>query len=143
MTLKSTHLLKGKQVAEKMLNQDAFSKLLGIEIISISENCSQLSLIVNETMVNGFGIAHGAITYALADTALAFASNSSGTKSVSIETQISHISKVLKGDNLIANASLIKENGTLGWYTVEIINQNKKIVAHFKGTVFKSKNIWE
>ena len=44
-------------------------------------------------MLNGFSIAHGGISYSLADSALAFAANSYGKKAVSIETSISHIKK--------------------------------------------------
>jgi acyl-CoA thioesterase len=136
-------LLKGKQVVDKMLSQDEFSKNLGISAKEITENSCKISLTITKSMVNGFGIAHGGITYSLADSALAFASNSNGIKSVSIETQISHLSKVLVGDVLMAEAKLIKETKTLGWYEVAILNQENKLVAHFKGTVYKTKNTWE
>lgn len=46
-------------------------------------------------MLNGFYIAHGGITYSLADSALAFASNAHNNKAVSVETNISHVKKWL------------------------------------------------
>ena len=49
---------------------------------------------VREEMTNGFGIAHGGITYSLADSALAFASNGGGNQSVSLETAIHHLKPV-------------------------------------------------
>ena len=77
-----------QQIVDKMLKADAFSKWLGIEVINVSEGFSKLSMLVRDDMVNGFGIAHGGITYSLADSSLAFASNSFGNHAVSIETSI-------------------------------------------------------
>jgi acyl-CoA thioesterase len=51
-------------------------------------------------MLNGFGIAHGGISYSLADSALAFASNSHGRKAVSIETSISHTESLKENTRL-------------------------------------------
>ena len=49
---------------------------------------------VRDEMTNGFNIAHGGITYSLADSALAFAANTYNIQSISIETSISHTKKV-------------------------------------------------
>ena len=51
-------------------------------------------------MVNGFDVAHGGITYSLADSALAFSANSRGIRSMSIETSISHQKVIKVGDVL-------------------------------------------
>ena len=48
---------------------------------------------VRKEMTNGFNIAHGGITYSLVDSALAFAANSYGIQSLSIETSINHTKK--------------------------------------------------
>ena len=134
---------KAKEIVDHMMQNDAFSRWLGIEVVELREGFCKLKMTLRKEMTNGFSIAHGGITYSLADSALAFASNSNGIKSVSIETQISHLSKVLVGDVLMAEAKLIKETKTLGWYEVAILNQENKLVAHFKGTVCKTKNTWE
>ena len=78
------------KVVDKMLSGDAFSKWLGIEILEISSGYCKLKMKVRKEMTNGFNIAHGGITYSLADSALAFAANSYGTQSLSIETSINH-----------------------------------------------------
>ncbi len=130
-----------KNVVDKMLNGDAFSQWLGIEILEISEGFCKLKMTVRDEMTNGFDIAHGGIAYSLADSALAFAANSHGIQSVSIETSISHTEKVVAGDVLIAKAKEIYTDKT-GIYSVVIVNQNKDMIAHFKGTVYRTGKKW-
>ena len=65
-------------IVNKMFDQDAFSQWLGIEIVDVSDGYCQLKMTVRNDMLNGFKIAHGGIAYSLADSALAFASNSNG-----------------------------------------------------------------
>jgi len=89
-----------RKIINKMFDQDAFSQWLGIEIIDVSEGFCQLKMTVRKEMLNGFQIAHGGIAYSLADSALAFASNSHGRKSLSVETSISHTVSVKEGDVL-------------------------------------------
>jgi len=78
-------------VANRMLATDSFSNWLGIEIIECKNGFCSLKLKVRAEMLNGFGILHGGICYSLADSALAFASNSNEKKAFSIETSISHL----------------------------------------------------
>ena len=121
-----------------MYEKDYFSQWLGIEVIESSEGKSILQTKVKKEMLNGFGIAHGGITYSLADSALAFASNSHGKKAVSIETNISHLKTVHENDLLRATASLKSISNKIGLYEVEITNQNSILVALFKGTVYRT-----
>jgi acyl-CoA thioesterase len=125
-----------------MINSDDFSSWLGIQIQKVKEGEVVLSLDVNEIHTNGFKIAHGGICYSLADSCLAFVANSYGYKAVSVETSISHVVKVYPGDNLIASSKLVYKGNSSAVFIVEIINQEKILVAHFKGTVRISKELW-
>jgi acyl-CoA thioesterase len=78
-------------IIDGMFNNDLFSQWLGIERLQQGIGHCKLRMIIRKEMCNGFGIAHGGITYSLADSALAFASNSHGQEALSIETSISHI----------------------------------------------------
>ena len=131
-----------KMIYNEMFVKDAFSKCLGIEIIEISKGYSQLKMIVTEKMLNGFKIAHGGITYSLADSALAFASNAHGNKCISIETSISHTDSVNLGDILIATTEELSLTNKTGLYLVTISNQNNKEIAYFKGTVYRTSKEW-
>ena len=130
------------KVVEKMINGDAFSNWLGIEILEITNSFCRLKLKVREEMTNGFKIAHGGITYSLADSCLAFAANADGLQAVSIETSISHTKKVTSGDTLTATSKQINKSSKTALYYVTIINQNNQEVAHFKGTVFRTEKEW-
>ena len=60
---------------ESMLAKDAFSRWLGIDVISLYAGHCVLRMTVRDEMVNGFGVAHGGIAFSLADSAMAFACN--------------------------------------------------------------------
>ena len=134
--------MTASEIVSKMFDSDAYSQWLGISIDSISEGKCELSMKIRKDMLNGFGIAHGAITYALADSALAFASNSHGRHSVSIDTSINHIESLKDGDKITAIAKEEALKNKFGFYTVEIKKENI-IVALFKGTVFRSEKEWQ
>ena len=133
---------KPQKIVNKMFDQDAFSQWLGIEIIDVSEGFCQLKMTVRKEMLNGFQIAHGGIAYSLADSALAFASNSHGRKSLSVETSISHTVSVKEGDSLIAVSNEISLSPKIGIYLISIKNQNEQEVALFKGTVYRTSKDW-
>ena len=131
------------RVVDRMYNNDPFSKWLGIERVVDGAGSSVLRMTVRKEMLNGFDIAHGGITYSLADSALAFASNSHGIQSVSIETSISHTKTVNEGDVLTAKAIEKNLTSKIGIYEIEIRNQNNEIVALFKGTVYRTSKHWD
>mgnify|MGYP000123780146 CR=1 FL=1 len=126
-----------------MFEGDAFSKWLGVEIVEVSEGFAELKLTVREDMTNGFKIAHGGISYSLADSALAFASNSHGRKSVSVETSISHTKQCLVGDVMTAKAIEKSISNKIAIYEIIITNQKDETVALFKGTVYRTSKNWK
>lgn len=129
-------------VKGKMLGKDAFSQWLGIELVEIKPGYCVLQMVIKEEMLNGFSIAHGGITYSLADSALAFAANSYGLQAYSIETSISHTRMLKKGDIIRAIATEKNRSRQFGIYEVIIIDALDKTVALFKGTVFITENEW-
>ena len=131
-----------KKVVDKMMSGDSFSKWLGIEVLEISEGFCKLQMKVRKEMTNGFAIAHGGVSYSLADSCLAFAANSDGIQSVSIETSISHTKKVKSGDLLTATSIEINKSNKTALYYITITNQDKLEVAHFKGTVYRTEKEW-
>lgn len=131
-----------KEIVHKMYDNDPFSKWLGIEIDAISEGSCQLSMTVRKEMLNGFGIAHGGITYSIADSALAFAANTHGRQSVSIDTSINHTEALKEGDKIVALAKEESLKNRFGFYKIEI-KRNDTIVALFKGTVYRTNKDWE
>ena len=113
-----------RKVVEKMMNGDAFSQWLGIEVLEITEGFCKLQMKVRDEMTNGFNIAHGGISYSLADSCLAFAANSDGIQSLSIETSISHTKKVESGDVLTATSKGINNSSKTAMCNISITNQH-------------------
>ena len=133
---------KAQQIVNHMMKNDAFSQWLGIQVVSNKAGSAVLEMTVRNEMTNGFNIAHGGITYSLADSALAFASNGGGKQSLSIETSIHHIEKVLAGDVIRASASHISETHKTAIYQIDITNTSGERVAWFKGTVYRTSKEW-
>ena len=131
-----------RRVVNKMINGDAFSQWLGVEVLEVAEGSCKLKMTVRKEMTNGFNIAHGGISYSLADSALAFAANSDGIQSLSVETSISHTKKVISGDTLIAKTQEISKDDKNAVYNINITNQNNIEIAHFKGKVYRTEREW-
>ena len=131
-----------EKVFRKMYDNDAFSQWLGIEVVEVKDGYCELKMTVRKEMLNGFQIAHGGIAYSLADSALAFASNSHGRKSLSVETSISHTMSVKEGDVLTAITEELSLSDKIGVYLITITNQDNQEVAYFKGTVYRTSKEW-
>lgn len=132
-----------ERVVTHMMEKDLFSQWLGVERLGEGEGFCKLKMIIRAEMCNGFEIAHGGITYSLADSALAFASNSHGKQAVSIETSISHIKSLKAGDVIIATAQEQSISNRIGIYGVRVEKEDGELVALFKGTVFRRDSEWE
>ncbi|HLF23278.1 MAG TPA: hotdog fold thioesterase [Burkholderiales bacterium] len=128
-----------ERVVGAMMGQDKFSQWMGITVVDVRPRRATVRLTVRPEMVNGFGVAHGAIAYAAADSALAFASNTHGSVTMSIENTITYPAPVNVGDVLVAVAKKEAESGRLAYYRVVVRNQKDDIVALFRGTVYKTK----
>ena len=130
------------EIVNMMMSKDEFSSWMNIKIENIEKGKCILSCHVREEMLNGFSIAHGGIAYSLADSTLAFAANSYGLQSFSIETSISHLVKVKQGDLLKSNSIEIHRGNKTAIYQIEVYNQKNIMVAIMKGTVYISKIVW-
>ena len=127
-----------KEVVEEMLDKDAFSKWLGIQVLEIREGYSKLQLTIRDEMVNGFDIVHGGIAYSLADTAFAFACNNRNNVSVALDAFITYAKAVMPGDILTAEARELHNGRRTGHYHISIINQKNQEIAFFSGTCYRT-----
>ncbi|MFM2393674.1 MAG: hypothetical protein RLZZ546_1656 [Bacteroidota bacterium] len=134
--------MDAKEIVNKMYSEDAFSQWLGISIDETGEGYCKISMEIRSEMLNGFGIAHGGITYSLADSAFAFSCNSRGMHAVSIETAISHMIALRAGDKLMAIAKEKSRSRKIGFYEIEVF-RDQELVALFKGTCYVKDKIWE
>jgi acyl-CoA thioesterase len=126
-----------ERVVAAMMAKDAFSQWLGIEVLDVRPNGATVRMEVRPEMQNGFGVCHGAIPFALADSALAFASNTHGNITVSIENSITYPKAIAVGDVLVATAEEESSTKRLAFYRVSV-ERGTEIVALFRGTVYKT-----
>jgi acyl-CoA thioesterase len=126
-----------QQVAEYMLGQDEFSRWMDIRLIGIRENYCLIEMPVKKEMINGLKTVHGGVTFAFADSALAFSSNNSGDAAVALNCVINFTKAGKEGDVFRAESILANETRKTAVYDIKIANQNNELVAKFVGTVYK------
>ena len=112
-----------ERVVSGMMAKDEFSRWLGITVHDVRPNAATARMTVRPEMVNGFGLAHGGIVYSLADSALAFASNTHGRVTVAIENSITYPAPVRIGDELTAVAEEEGSTNRLAFFRVLVTNQ--------------------
>ncbi|MBL4625492.1 MAG: hotdog fold thioesterase [Flavobacteriales bacterium] len=134
---------QAEAIVGKMMETDAFSQWLGIDVLDVKQGYCKLAMKVRPEMCNGFGITHGGITFSFADSALAFASNGYGRQSVALECSISFPVAVKVDDEITAIATEISLSYKIGIYTIEVRNQDSDLVASFKGMVYRTSKEWE
>lgn len=127
-----------ERVVQRMLATDALSRWLGLEVVEVAPRRSTCRMTVRHEMVNGFGVAHGGIVFALADSAFAFACNTHGTVTVAVDNSITYPAAIHPGDVLTAVALEEAQSARLGYYRVVVTNQHGAVVALFKGTAYRT-----
>ncbi|MBA3889470.1 MAG: hydroxyphenylacetyl-CoA thioesterase PaaI [Gemmatimonadaceae bacterium] len=137
------HEARDQRLAEAvvggMLADDAFSRWLGVEVAALAPRSATLRMTVRDDMLNGFGVCHGGVTFSLADSALAFASNTHGRVTMSVENAIGYPAPARAGDVLTAHAVEESANGPLAFYRVDVARADGTAIAHFRGTVYRTR----
>ena len=126
------------EVVQYMMQHDAFSKWLGIEVMELKEGYCKIRMTLRDEMLNGLGTIHGGIAFSLADSALAFACNNRNNLSVALDTSITFTKATKPGDVLTAEAKELHNGRSTGLYIITISNQHEQQVALFKGTCFRT-----
>src|SRR5918997_4502917 len=90
------------KVARAMLAAEGTGPAWGVEIEEAREGYARIRMTLRADMLNGHGIAHGGIIFALADTAFAYACNSRNVRSVAAQASIVYLEQAREGDVLIA-----------------------------------------
>ena len=116
-----------------MIQNDSTFRKLGATLEDISIGSAKVCLKIKQEHTNGHGFCHGGVIFTLADATFGFACNSYNIKAVAQSCTITYISPVKKRDVLESNAKEIKKFGRSAIYDVTIKNQNKDLVAIFRG----------
>ncbi len=123
---------RARRSADAMWAGDAASRGLGMEILEVGPGRAVLSMTLREDMVNGHAIGHGGLTFALADSAFAFACNSYNRTTVAAGAEIRFRAPTRLGDLLLATATERSREGRDGVYDVTVV-VGETLVAEFVG----------
>jgi acyl-CoA thioesterase len=129
-----------ERLVATMRSRDRFSEWLGIDLLAVRPGACTVRMMVRPEMLNGFAVCHGGVTFSLADSALAFASNTHGRVAVSIENGISYLVPVNAGDVLTATAEEEAAGERLARYRVTVRRGDDTPVAIFRGTVYRTQH---
>ena len=121
-----------RRSAEAMWAGDAASAALGMRIVAVGPGRAALTMTVRPDMVNGHAIGHGGLTFALADSAFAFACNSYNRSTVAAGADIRFLAPTRLGDVLVAEAVERSREGRDGVYDVTVV-AGQTVVAEFVG----------
>ena len=119
--------------AEALWAEDAASRTLGLELLSVGPGTARMALTVGATHANGHGICHGGYVFLLADSAFAFACNSRNQRAVAQSNTITYLAPGRVGDRLIAEAVEVDRRGRTGIYDVRVAVDGGEVIALFRG----------
>ncbi len=122
-----------RNVAETMLSQEGAGPALGIAIEEAREGYSRIAMRLRADMLNGHGIAHGGMIFALADTAFAYACNSRNVRTVAAQASIVFLDAAREGELLAAEAQEEALAGRSGVYNVKVTGEDGRTIATFQG----------
>lgn len=119
--------------ARTLYQHDTCARALGIDIVEMGDGFAVLTMTVTPQMLNGHQTCHGGQLFSLADTAFAYACNSQGLAAVASGCSIDFLRPGFAGDRLTATARVKHQGKVSGVYDIEIVNQQQKTVALFRG----------
>jgi acyl-CoA thioesterase len=121
------------RVAHAMLAAEGTGPAWGIEIEEAREGYARIRMTMRSDMLNGHGIAHGGIVFALADTAFAYACNGRNVRTVAAQASIVFLDQAKEGEVLIAEADERALVGRSGVCAVAVRTADGRAIAEFTG----------
>ena len=120
-------------VADAMLAAEGTGPAWGIVIEEARAGYARVSMVVRADMLNGHGIAHGGMIFALADSAFAYVCNGANHASVAAQAGIVFLGQAKVGETLVAEAQEVAREGRAGVTRVAVRTSNGRTIAEFTG----------
>jgi acyl-CoA thioesterase len=117
----------------RMWSTDAASAALGMRLVEVAPGRAVVAMTVREDMVNGWGMAHGGLVAALADSAFAAACNTRGVVTVAAGFDVTFLEPAHAGEELVATAEERALRGRSGLYDVAVRRADGTVVAELRG----------
>ncbi len=120
-------------VAREMLAAEGTGPAWGIRIDEARHRYARVSMVVRPDMLNGHGIGHGGMIFALADSAFAYVCNGGNHASVAAQASIVFLDKAGEGETLVAEAEEVVREGRAGVTRVSVRTSDGRAIAEFTG----------
>ncbi|HYD12247.1 MAG TPA: hydroxyphenylacetyl-CoA thioesterase PaaI [Allosphingosinicella sp.] len=121
------------KVARAMLAAEGTGPAWGIAIEEVREGYARIRMTLTAAMLNGHGIGHGGMIFALADTAFAYACNSRNVTSVAAQASVVFLDAAREGEVLVAEAREVALAGRSGVTHVSVRTVDGRAIAEFQG----------
>lgn len=133
-----------------ILENDYASEWMGIEVLTVSDGHATIRMTLRQEMLNGFGMAHGGMIFAFADTAFALACNpvnptpaEADSITVAAGVDINFLKPAYRGQVITAVADRRSSAGRSGLYDIQIFAADAdaqpsfqkpgELIAEFRG----------
>jgi acyl-CoA thioesterase len=126
-----------ERVTAVMFARDRASQALGMRVTGVRPGWARVAMPVRADMVNGHGLCHGGLVFALGDSAFAFACNSYNDSTVGAAATIDFLTAAREGDELTAEASELWRTRRNGLYEIVVTNQRGERIALFRGRSYR------
>ena len=121
------------RVASEMLAAEGTGPAWGIVLEEARADYARVSMIIRGDMLNGHGMAHGGMIFALADSAFAYVCNGANHASVAAQASIVFLGKAEEGETLVAEGWQVALEGRAGVTRVSVKTAEGRDVAEFTG----------
>jgi acyl-CoA thioesterase len=105
---------------------------LGFDVVFAQAGTARVRLTPRPSSVNGHGIVHGGLVYALADTAFACAANSVLPGTVTTSASITYLVPAQAGEELVAEAVVRYALGRQSMVDVTV-SSGDRVIAEYRG----------
>jgi acyl-CoA thioesterase len=146
-------------IIHPILKNDYASEWMGIEVLALGDGHATVRMALRQEMLNGFGMAHGGMIFAFADSAFALACNPAEPGpdndpeaiTVAAGVDINFLKPAFRGQVLTAVANRRASAGRTGLYDIQIYAADPgstaealpgELIAEFRGrsrTISKKK----
>jgi acyl-CoA thioesterase len=121
------------RVAHAMLEAEGTGPAWGIIIDEARRGYARLRMTLRADVLNGHGIVHGGMVFALADTAFAYVCNGCNERAVAAQASIIFLDSAKEGETLIAEAEELSTAGRSGVTRVAVRTSDGRSIAEFTG----------
>ncbi|MBE5035192.1 PaaI family thioesterase [Gallibacter intestinalis] len=124
-----------EELKQRLLDSNEFISDNEIKILEFSDDHAKLEMKIDKAVLNGHGIVHGGIIFAMADNAAAAATFTKGRLCVTLSSTINFIRPVV-GEKMIVEADAIFAGRTTGVYDVKVTNDQGTLCAKASFTMY-------